>query len=88
MKEVSGYHLLMIFVDLELRRNLANLIPCWGTLPHILEDMTTNVVSKQKKKEEQDRSKGLAMRKAAMETYASMSTRHDCCCLNDDDFSS
>ena len=53
-----------------------------------LVDMTTNVVSKQKKKEEQDRSKGLAMRKAAMETYVSMSTRHDCCCVNDDDFSS
>ena len=33
--------------------------------------MTANVVSKQKKKEEEDRSKGLAMRKAATETYAS-----------------
>ena len=39
-----------------------------------LEDKTANVVSKQKKKEEEDRSKGLAMRKAALETYASMST--------------
>ena len=39
-----------------------------------LEDMSTNVVTKQKKKEEEDRSKGLAMRKAAMETYASTST--------------
>ena len=36
--------------------------------------MIANVVSKQKKKEEEDRLKGLAMRKAATETYASMST--------------
>ncbi|XP_074618442.1 uncharacterized protein LOC141877388 [Acropora palmata] len=41
-----------------------------GDIATYLEDMTTNVVSKQKKKEEEDRSKGLAMRKAAMETYA------------------
>ncbi|XP_044179043.1 uncharacterized protein LOC122960672 [Acropora millepora] len=44
-----------------------------------LEDMTANVVSKQKKKEEQDRSKGLAMRKAATETYAKNSKSDSIC---------
>ena len=50
--------------------------------------MSVNVVTKQKKKEEEERSKGLAMRKAAMETYARRSTRNDHCCVNDNDFSS
>ena len=34
-----------------------------------LDDMPVVTVVKQKKKEEQDKAKGLAMRKAAMETY-------------------
>jgi len=33
--------------------------------------MSANLVTKQKKKEEEDRSKGLAVKKAAMETYTS-----------------
>ena len=35
--------------------------------------MPVVTVVKQKKKEEQDKAKGLAMRKAAMETYTSIS---------------
>lgn len=48
----------------------------YDDLKSLLEDITTFVhdmpvvtVVKQKKKEEQDKAKGLAMRKAAMETY-------------------
>jgi len=50
----------------------------YDDLKSLLEDITTFVddmpvvnVVKQKKKEEQDKAKGLAMRKAAMETYTS-----------------
>ena len=57
----------------------------YDDLKSLLEDITTFVddmpvvtVVKQKKKEEQDKAKGLAMRKAAMETYTSK-----CACKNE-----
>ena len=56
----------------------------YDDLKSLLEDITTFVddmpvvnVVKQKKKEEQDKAKGLAMRKAAMETYSK------CACKNE-----
>ena len=57
----------------------------YDDLKSLLEDITTFVdempvvtVVKQKKKEEQDKAKGLAMRKAAMETYTGK-----CACKNE-----
>ena len=57
----------------------------YDDLKSLLEDITTFVddmpvvnVVKQKKKEEKDKAKGLAMRKAAMETYTSK-----CACKNE-----
>ena len=45
---------------------------------HFVDDMPVVTVVKQKKKEEQDKAKGLAMRKVAMETYTSK-----CACKNE-----
>ena len=39
-----------------------------------LEDMSANLVTEQKKKEEDNRSEGFTMRKSAMETYSSTLT--------------
>ena len=50
----------------------------YDQLKSLLKDITSYVEDmpqKQKKKEEMDKSKGLAMRQAAMETYASKWTR-------------
>lgn len=51
-----------------------------------LEDMSANLVTKQKKKEEEDRLKGLAVKKAAMETYTSALAWNNYCGVNDNGF--
>lgn len=48
--------------------------------------MSANLATKQKKKEEEDRSKGLAVKKAAMETYTSALASNNYCGVNDNGF--